>query len=70
MRYRLLAETLFDTRVIAVVQACARELEAEATSIERQANLVGPNWRCQASSLLGSPSNPTKVRGRDRTEDI
>ena len=33
-RYRLLAETLVDWRVIAVVQACAHELETEALSIE------------------------------------
>jgi hypothetical protein len=29
-RYRLLAETLLDPRVIAVVRACARDLETEA----------------------------------------
>jgi len=34
-RYRHLAETLIDVRVIAVVRACARELESEAISIER-----------------------------------
>ncbi len=34
-RYRHLAETMIDVRVIAVVRACARELEMEAISIER-----------------------------------
>jgi len=33
-RYRSLAETLTDLRVIAVVQACAQELEMEALSSE------------------------------------
>jgi len=33
-RYRLLAETLFDPRVVAVVQACARDLETEAILTE------------------------------------
>jgi len=34
-RYRHLAETMIDVRVIAVMRACARELEMEAISIER-----------------------------------
>jgi hypothetical protein len=38
-RYRSLAETLTDIRVIAVVQACARELELEAMS-SRQTMLL------------------------------
>ena len=33
-RYRLLAETLADPRVIAVVQACAMDLETEAVLTE------------------------------------
>jgi hypothetical protein len=33
-RYRLLSETLLNPAVIEVVLACARELEARATSIE------------------------------------
>lgn len=33
-RYRLLAETLTDPRVIAVVQACALDLETEAVLTE------------------------------------
>jgi len=33
-RYRNLAETLLDPRVIAVVESCARELEMEAMLIE------------------------------------
>lgn len=33
-RYRLLAEMLADQRVIAEVQACANELDAEAASLE------------------------------------
>jgi hypothetical protein len=33
-RYRLLAENLFDPGMVAVVQSCARELEAEALSLE------------------------------------
>jgi hypothetical protein len=38
-RYRLLAESLVDPRVIAVVEACARELELEAISIESAENV-------------------------------
>jgi hypothetical protein len=34
-RYRLLAETLFDPSVVAVVQECAGELEAEAKALEK-----------------------------------
>jgi hypothetical protein len=33
-RYRLLSETLVNPNVIELVQACARELEAHAASIE------------------------------------
>ena len=33
-RYRQLAEGLFDPGMVAVVQNCARELEAEAASLE------------------------------------
>jgi hypothetical protein len=36
-RYRRLAEILFDQRVIAEVHACACDLDAEASWIERQA---------------------------------
>ena len=36
-RYRRLAEVLFDPRVIAEVHACARDLDAEASWVERQA---------------------------------
>ena len=36
-RYRRLAEILFDPRVVSEVHACARDLEAEAAWIERQA---------------------------------
>ena len=35
-RYRQLADCLYDPRVIAEVQACARELDAEAAWIEKQ----------------------------------
>jgi hypothetical protein len=35
-RYRELAATLHDPRVIAEVQSCARELESEAACIEKQ----------------------------------
>lgn len=35
-RYRELAEVLYDPRVVAEVQACARELDTEASWIERQ----------------------------------
>ena len=35
-RYRRLAEVLFDPRVIAEVYACARDLDAEASWIEKQ----------------------------------
>jgi hypothetical protein len=34
-RYRRLADVLYDPRVIAEVQACARELDAEAAWIEK-----------------------------------
>ena len=34
-RYRLLSETLVNPIVIAAVQACARELEAQASLMER-----------------------------------
>ena len=37
-RYRELAEGLYDLRVIAEVLACARDLDAEADWIERQAS--------------------------------
>jgi len=41
-RYRLLAESLFDPSIVAVVQACALELEIEAASIEKlQADRTG-----------------------------
>ena len=33
-RYRLLAESLFDPGMVAVVLTCARELEAEAAGLE------------------------------------
>ena len=36
-RYRLLAETLFDPKMIAIAQGCARELETEATAQEPRA---------------------------------
>jgi hypothetical protein len=32
-RYEALAEGLFDLKMVAVVQACAQELEAEAASV-------------------------------------
>ena len=35
-RYRQLAEVLFDPRVVAEVEACARELDTEADRIEKQ----------------------------------
>ena len=35
-RYRRLADGLYDSRVVAEVQACARELDAEAAWIEKQ----------------------------------
>jgi hypothetical protein len=35
-RYRHLADGLYDPRVIAEVQACARDLEAEAAWIEKR----------------------------------
>jgi hypothetical protein len=34
-RYRSLAETLFDASLLAVVQQCARELDAEAEILEQ-----------------------------------
>jgi hypothetical protein len=34
-RYRSLAESLFDQKIAAVVQACARELDCEARSLEQ-----------------------------------
>jgi hypothetical protein len=46
-RYRQLADVLYDRRVVAEVQACARELETEAALIERQAAFarVAVAWR-------------------------
>jgi hypothetical protein len=35
-RYRRLADVLYDPRVVAEVEACARELDAEAAWIEKQ----------------------------------
>jgi len=40
-RYRLLAETLVDPRVIAVVQACALDLETEAILTEAADGALG-----------------------------
>ena len=40
-RYRLLAETLVDPRVIAVVQACVLDLEAEAILAETADSALG-----------------------------
>lgn len=40
-RYQLLAETLLDPRVIAVVRACAYELEREAMFIEAEDEALG-----------------------------
>jgi len=37
-RYRALVEGLFDSTMIAIVQACARELEAEAAFVEFMAS--------------------------------
>jgi hypothetical protein len=36
MRYRELAATLHDPRVIAEVHSCARDLESEAACMEKQ----------------------------------
>ncbi len=48
-RYRQLAEILFDPHVVAEVQACAHELDIEASWIERQAHFdmraVLPRYR-------------------------
>ena len=38
-RYRQLAEGLYDPHVVAEVRACARELDMEASWVERQASL-------------------------------
>jgi hypothetical protein len=40
-RYRLLAETLVDPRVVAVVQACALDLETEAILAETTDGTLG-----------------------------
>ena len=37
-RYRRLAETLLDPRVVAVVQACAQDLEMQATLTDTSGN--------------------------------
>jgi hypothetical protein len=39
-RYRQLAESLFDPGMVAVVLTCARELEAEAASLEAATTAV------------------------------
>jgi hypothetical protein len=48
-RYRQLAEILYDPHVVAEVQACARELDIEASWIERRASfgtrMVTPRYR-------------------------
>jgi len=44
-RYRGLADVLYDPRVIAEVQACARELDAEAAWIEKQDAYVRVAYR-------------------------
>ena len=49
VRYRRLADDLYDPRVIAEVEACARELDADAARIEKQASfgawMVIPPYR-------------------------
>jgi len=49
VRYRRLADDLYDPRVIAEVQACARELDADAARIEKQVSfgtwMVIPPYR-------------------------
>ncbi|HEY4266400.1 MAG TPA: hypothetical protein VGM72_13870, partial [Micropepsaceae bacterium] len=37
-RYRWLADILFDPKIAAVVQACARELDCEAKFLEQSEN--------------------------------
>ena len=49
-RYRRLADGLYDPRVIAEVQACARELDAEAAWIEKQ-NAFGARLAMQRYRL-------------------
>jgi hypothetical protein len=48
-RYRKLADSLHDWRVVAEVRACARELEVEADWLEKQASfgsrIVGQRHR-------------------------
>jgi hypothetical protein len=39
-RYRTLAKDLHDTLIVAEVKACARELEAEANWLEKQASVA------------------------------
>ena len=45
-RYRQLAEALYDPRVVAEVQACARELDTEAAWIDMFSALI-VNRRCR-----------------------
>ena len=50
-RYRILARSFFDLRVIATVESCARELEARADLIE--ANASGkPRWTLYRGQAL------------------
>jgi len=63
MRYRLLAETLFDPEVIAVVLASARELEIEA-------GLTDEGAISEDAPLIGFHSTAAKMPSRDRPKDI
>ena len=55
-RYRLLAEGFFDSNMVAVVQACARELESEATSIEKTEARARFFARPARTATLGKPA--------------
>ena len=63
IRYRLLAETLFDPEVIQVVLASARELEMEAA-------LIDDGVGSEDASLIGFRLPATQMPGRNRAEDI
>lgn len=51
-RYRQLADVLFDPRVVAEVEACARELDTEAAWLERQ-DAYGSRMKMQRYGIGG-----------------
>ena len=61
-RFRRLAETLFDPFVIATAQACASELESEATLIERNHTARVAEQKSRLAGYQGAPSARRRCR--------